>query len=75
LKSKWVKDNDVIPRHSPKLGTNQGDANTNDELLLRQWWRVFNKLLNKILQLINLVGEIMNHIRIVLNPAHEHVGL
>jgi hypothetical protein len=24
LKSKWAKDNDVIPRHSPKLGTNQG---------------------------------------------------
>jgi hypothetical protein len=33
-----VKGNDVIPRHSPKLGTSQGDANTNDELLLRWWW-------------------------------------
>jgi hypothetical protein len=38
LKSKWVKGNDVIPRHSPKLGTSQGDANTNDGLLLRWWW-------------------------------------
>jgi hypothetical protein len=38
LKSKKVKDNDVIPRHSPKLGTSQGDANTNDELLLWWWW-------------------------------------
>jgi hypothetical protein len=28
----------VIPWHSPKLGTSQGDANTNDELLLRWWW-------------------------------------
>jgi hypothetical protein len=42
LKSKWVKDNYVIPRHSPKLGTNQGGANTNDELLLRRWWRDHN---------------------------------
>jgi hypothetical protein len=33
---KKVKDSDdVIPRYSPKLGTNQGDANTDDELLLR----------------------------------------
>ena len=40
LDNKKVKDsNDVIPRHSPKLGTNQGDANTYDELLLRWWWR------------------------------------
>jgi hypothetical protein len=38
LKCKWVKGNDVIPRHSPKLGTSQGDANTNDELLLRWSW-------------------------------------
>jgi hypothetical protein len=38
LKSKWVKGNDVIPRNSPKLGTSQGDANTNDELLLWWWW-------------------------------------
>jgi hypothetical protein len=74
LKSKWVKGNDVIPRHSPKLGTSQGDANTNAELLLRRWWWVFNKLLNQFLQFINLVGEITNHLWIVLNTAHEHVG-
>jgi hypothetical protein len=74
LKSKWVKGNDVIPRHSPKLVTNQGDANTNDELLFRRWWWVFNKLLNQIPQLINLLAEITNHLRIVLNTAHEHVG-
>jgi hypothetical protein len=42
LKSKWVKDNDVIPRYSPKLGTNQGDAYTNDELLRWRWWRDHN---------------------------------
>jgi hypothetical protein len=36
--NKWVKGNDVIPRHSPKLGTSQGDTNTNDELLLQWWW-------------------------------------
>jgi hypothetical protein len=66
LKSKRVKGNDVIPRHSPKLGTSQGDANTNDELLLRWWW-IFNKLINQLLQLINLVGEITNQFRIVLN--------
>ena len=36
LDNKKVKySDDVIPRHSPKLGTNQGDANTDDELLLR----------------------------------------
>ena len=37
-----VKDNGVIPRHSPKLGTSQGDANTDDVLLLRwRWWDNF----------------------------------
>jgi hypothetical protein len=28
LKSKWAKDNDVIPRHSPNLGASQGGAYT-----------------------------------------------
>ena len=28
----------VIPRHSPKLGTSQGDAKPDDELLLWWWW-------------------------------------
>jgi hypothetical protein len=34
LEKSMGKDNDVIPWHSPKLGTSQGDAYTNDELLL-----------------------------------------
>jgi hypothetical protein len=64
----------VIPRHSPKLGTSQGDANTDDELLLWWWWIISNKLLNQILQIINLVFKVTNHLRIVLNTVHESVS-
>jgi hypothetical protein len=65
----------VIPRHSPKLGTTQGDAYTDDELLLGWWrWIIFNKLLNQIFQIINLVLEVTNHLRIVLNMVHEPIG-
>ena len=58
----------------PKLGTSQGDANTDDELLLR-WRRLLNKLINQLLQLINLVGEKTNQLRVVLNTVHELVRL
>ena len=65
----------MIPRHSPKLGTSQGDAYTDDELLLGWWrWIIFNKLLNQIFQIINLVLEVTNHLRIVLNTVHEPVS-
>ena len=52
----------VIPWHSPKLGTSQGDAKPDDELLLRWWWCSLDKLLNKFLQLLNIKGQSMNQL-------------
>jgi hypothetical protein len=63
----------MIPRHSPKLGTSQGEAYTDDELLLGRWI-ISNKLLNQILQIINLVLEVTNHLRIMLNMVHEPIS-
>src|SRR5215216_121692 len=64
----------VIQRHSPKLGTSQGDAKPDDELLLRWWWRSLDKLFNKFLQILNLKGRSTNQLRILLNAVHDHVG-
>jgi hypothetical protein len=65
----------VIPWHFPKLGTSQWDAYTDDELLLWWWWWIiFNKLFNQIFQIINLVTEVTNHLRIMLNTVHEPVS-
>ena len=65
----------MIPRHSPKLGTNQGDAKPDDELLLRWWWYPLDDLFDKFPQVLNLKGEITNKLRVLLNVAHDHVVL
>src|SRR4051812_43496573 len=64
----------VIPRHSPKLGTSQGDAKPDDELLLRWWWCSLDMLLNQFPQTLNLEGESTNQLRVLLNAVHDHIG-
>src|SRR4051812_25300128 len=64
----------VIPRHSPKLGTSQGDAKPDDELLLRWWWCSLDKLFNKFLQILKFEGKSANQFRVLLNAVHDHVG-
>ena len=65
----------MIPRHSPKLGTNQGDAKPDDELLLWWWWYPLYELSDQFPQVLNLEGEITNQLRVLLNAAHDQVGL
>jgi hypothetical protein len=47
----------VILRHCPKLGTSQGDAYTEDELLL--WWRwcITDQLTDLLRQVLNIISE------------------
>ena len=52
----------MIPRHSPKLGTNQGDAKPDDELLLRWWWYPLDELFDQLPQVLNLEGESTNQL-------------
>ena len=65
----------MIPWHSPKLGTNQGDAKPDDELLLWWWWYPLDELSDQFPQVLNLKGEITNKLRVLLNAAHDHVRL
>ena len=65
----------MIPRHSPKLGTNQGDAKPDDELLLRWWWYPLDELSDQFPQVLNLEGEGTNQLRVVLDEVHDHVRL
>ena len=65
----------MIPRHSPNLGTNQGDAKPDDELLLWWWWYPLDELFDQFPQVLNLKGEIMDKLRGLLNAPHDHVRL
>ena len=65
----------MIPRHSPKLGTNQGDAKPDYELLFRWWWYPLDELSDQFPQVLNLEGESTNQLRVVLNTAHDHFSL
>ena len=65
----------MIPRHSLKLGTNQGDAKPDDELLLRWWWYPRYELFDQFPQVLNLEGESTNQLRAVLDAVYDHVRL
>src|SRR5215216_2501307 len=65
----------MIPRHSPKLGTNHGDAKPDDELLLRWWWYPLDELFDQFPQVLNLEGECTNQLQVVLDAVHDHVRL
>ncbi len=65
----------ILSRHSPKLGTNQGDAKPDDELLLRWWWYPLDELFDQFPQVFNLEGESTNQLRVVLDAVHDHVRL
>ena len=70
-----MKDNGDTATLPPSFEQAKGYANTDDELLLRWRWRIPNKLLDQLLQFVNLLSKRTNHLRVVLNTAHEYISL
>ena len=53
----------------------KGMPKPHDELLLRWWWYSLDELFNQFTQVLNLEGKSTNQLRVLLNAAHDHVGL